>query len=81
MRGEDVHGVGPERRAQGVDQHAHPFRVAADGLGRVELEQLLGLDGEPLGHEWHQGALFRFVLFMNGASAAQPGVSTLMTPL
>jgi len=32
-------------------------------------------------YEWHQGALFRFVLFMNGASAAQPGVSTLMTPL
>ena len=25
-------------------------------------------------YEWHQGALFRFVLFMNGASAAQPGV-------
>jgi len=32
-------------------------------------------------YEWHQGALFRFVLFMNGASAALPGVSTLMTPL
>ncbi len=51
---EEVHGVGPERVAQGGDEPPHAFGVETRRGGRVEFEELLGAHRESLRHERHE---------------------------